>query len=72
MHGKKYREAAEKYNRMNLYDLSDSIKLVKDMAYAKFDETIEVAVRLNLNKSHTVRSTVAQKTPERNLLVMMI
>jgi large subunit ribosomal protein L1 len=59
MRGKKYREAAEKYSRMDIYDLPDSIKLVKDMAFAKFDETVEVAVRLNIGKSHTVRSTVA-------------
>jgi len=59
MHGKKYREAATKYDKMDMYNLPESIKLVKDMAYAKFDETIEVAIRLNLKKSQTVRSTVA-------------
>lgn len=59
MHGKKYKEAASKYSKMDMYELADSINLVKDMAYAKFDETIEVAIRLNISKSHTVRSTVA-------------
>ena len=59
MHGKKYKEAAAKYNKIDVYPLADSIKLVKEMAYAKFDETIEVAVRLNLNKSQSIRSTIA-------------
>ena len=59
MHGKKYKEAAAKYSKENLYVLEESIKLVKDMVYVKFDETIEVAIRLNLKKNQTVRSTIA-------------
>ena len=57
-HGKKYKETLAKYNKDEMYDIEEAIKLVKDMAYAKFDETVEVAVRLSLKKGQTVRNTV--------------
>jgi len=34
------------------------LDLVKELKYAKFDETVEVSINLNLKKSHTVRDTV--------------
>lgn len=71
-HGKKYREAASKVNRETLYTYSDALKLVKEIAFAKFDETIEMSVNLNLKKSHTVRDTVVlphQFSAEKKILV---
>ena len=56
--GKKYRESIKKYNPANTYELSEALALVKSMAYAKFDETVELHVKLNLKKSQTVRDTV--------------
>lgn len=56
--GKKYREALKKYNNNQMYDIGKGIDILKDVAYAKFDETVEVALRLKLKKSHTVRDTV--------------
>jgi large subunit ribosomal protein L1 len=56
--GKKYRETAKKYNPANVYELNEAMGLVKSMAYAKFDETVEVAVKVNLKKSQSVRDTV--------------
>jgi len=56
--GKKYNESAKKYNFSNTYELSEALALVKGMAYAKFDETVDLSVKLNLKKSQSVRDTV--------------
>ena len=56
--GKKYKENAKKYNAENAYELNEALTLVKTMAYAKFDETVEMHVKLNLKKSQSVRDTV--------------
>jgi len=57
-HGKKFKESAKKYNPANTYELTEALTLVKSMAYAKFDETVDLSVKLNLKKSQTVRDTV--------------
>ena len=51
-HGKKYVEAAKAYNKMNLYDKEEAISLVKKLATAKFDETIEAHVRTGCDGRH--------------------
>jgi large subunit ribosomal protein L1 len=56
--GKKYLENAKKYNPSNTYELNEALGLVKTMAYAKFDETVDLSVKVNLKKSQTVRDTV--------------
>jgi large subunit ribosomal protein L1 len=56
--GKKYSESAKKYNAANTYELGEALTLVKSMAYAKFDETVDLSVKLNLKKSQSVRDTV--------------
>jgi large subunit ribosomal protein L1 len=56
--GKKYSESAKKYNPVNTYELGEALTLVKSMAYAKFDETVDLSVKLNLKKSQSVRDTV--------------
>ncbi|MGG1519889.1 50S ribosomal protein L1 [Paenibacillus oryzisoli] len=48
-HGKKYREVAQLVNAETLYDPSEAIELVKKTAPAKFDETVDVAVRLGVD-----------------------
>src|SRR5206468_5225634 len=60
-HGKKYRVAAEKRNPETKYQPRQAIDLVKSAAFAKFDETVEVAVRLGVDPRHAdqvVRGTV--------------
>ncbi len=57
-HGKKYREALKKYDSTQVYDLLKAITLVKELKFAKFDETVEVHVNLKLGKSQSVRDTV--------------
>lgn len=48
-HGKLYREAAVKIDRTNLYTPAEAVKLVKDSAHKKFDETVEVHFRLGVD-----------------------
>jgi len=57
-HGKKYIESVKKYKPANTYELTEALTLVKSMAYAKFDETVDLSVKLNLKKSQSVRDTV--------------
>lgn len=46
---KKYVEAANKIDRTKLYTKEEAIKLVKECSSAKFDETVELVLRLNLD-----------------------
>lgn len=57
-HGKKYLEAAKKIDPTLEHEPVAAASLVKEVKFAKFDETVEVHVRLNLKKSQTVRDTV--------------
>jgi large subunit ribosomal protein L1 len=47
--GKKYRAAVERFDRQHLYSPAEAIDLVKELAPAKFDETVELAVRLGVD-----------------------
>ncbi|WP_018527799.1 50S ribosomal protein L1 [Alkalispirochaeta alkalica] len=70
--GKKYREAIAKIDRARNYPLSEAVSLVKELAFAKFDETIELSLNLNLKKSQTVRDTLVlpnQFTGDKKILV---
>jgi large subunit ribosomal protein L1 len=50
--GKKYQESAKKIDRNTLYDTADAMKLVVDTATAKFDETVELHVKLGVDSRH--------------------
>ncbi|MGP1405417.1 50S ribosomal protein L1 [Filifactor alocis] len=50
--GKKYKAAIEKYDRSNLYNASEALKIVIDVASAKFDETVEAHIRLGVDSRH--------------------
>lgn len=50
--GKKYLEAAKQVDRNVLYEPQEALELVKKIAPAKFDETVEVAVRLGVDPRH--------------------
>lgn len=47
--GKKYVEAVKLYDKNTRYSLADAVELVKKTNLAKFDATVEVAVRLNID-----------------------
>jgi len=50
--GKKHRAAAEKIDPLKQYAPTEGVKLVKDVAYAKFDETVELHIRTGLDPRH--------------------
>jgi large subunit ribosomal protein L1 len=56
--GKKYRESLKKYDAAAVYNINEALALVKSMAYAKFDETVDLSVKVALKKSQSVRDTV--------------
>ena len=71
-HGKKYTDALKKYDPAKSYTVAEACKLVKDIHFAKFDETVELAVSLKLGKNQTVRDTLVfphQFTAEKRVLV---
>ena len=50
--GKRIRAAKDGIDRNKLYGLDDAVKLVKDRAKAKFDETVEIAMNLGVDPRH--------------------
>ena len=48
-HGKNYKAAAAKVESTKLYTPKEAMELAKELAPAKFDETVEVAVRLGVD-----------------------
>lgn len=60
--GKNYQEAVKKYDRTRLYDPLEALQLLKEMASAKFDETVEIHIKLGVDPRHAdqqVRGTVS-------------
>jgi large subunit ribosomal protein L1 len=50
--GKRYKSASASVDRETLYSVEDAVKLVKNGAKAKFDETIEIAMNLGVDPRH--------------------
>ena len=50
--GKKFRAAVAKVDRTKEYPIPDAVVLVKDSSFAKFDETVDVAVNLGVDPRH--------------------
>ena len=50
--GKGYKEAAAKYEKANLYEVEEAMKLAVETSRAKFDETIEVHIKLGVDGRH--------------------
>ncbi len=50
--GKRYKEAESQIDKLNLYEPKEALELVKKIASAKFDESVEVAVKLGVNPKH--------------------
>jgi len=51
-HGKRVLKAREGIDREKLYSLDEAVKMVKDRAKAKFDETVEIAMNLGVDPRH--------------------
>jgi large subunit ribosomal protein L1 len=59
--GKKYRDSVQKVERLKKYNWEEAVQLVLDCAYGKFDESVDLAVRLGVDPRHAdqmVRGTV--------------
>jgi large subunit ribosomal protein L1 len=50
--GKKYRLAAEKVDRNKQYSLDEAVALLKEVSYAKFDGTVDLAINLGVDPRH--------------------
>ncbi|MDR0723280.1 MAG: 50S ribosomal protein L1 [Treponema sp.] len=71
-HGKKYLDKLKKYDPTASYGLKEALDVVKTLATARFDETVDLSVKLNLKKSQSVRDTVVlpyQFRGEKRILV---
>jgi large subunit ribosomal protein L1 len=61
-HGKKYTDKSKLVDRTKQFDVATAVKLLKEVAYAKFDETVSLDIRLGVdprNADQQVRGTVA-------------
>ena len=61
-HGKRLREAYEAIDRETGYGIAEAVRIIKDSATSKFDETVEVAINLDVDPKHAdqmVRGTVS-------------
>lgn len=51
-HGKRFTEALKQVDRTRLYEPREALELLKKLAFAKFDETVEVHIRTGLDPRH--------------------
>jgi len=71
-HGKKYLESVKKYDKAVVVDFPKAAETIKQLGFAKFDETVDLSVKVNLKKSQSVRDTVVlphQFRGEKKILV---
>jgi large subunit ribosomal protein L1 len=52
MPGKKYQDALKKLDREKLYEAQEAVALLKELSFAKFDETIELHIRTGVDPRH--------------------
>lgn len=57
-HGKNYRNSIAKYDSTKHYELQKAVDLIKELKFAKFDETVEAHISLTLGKGQSVRDTL--------------
>lgn len=60
--GKQYQAASDKIDREKSYNLEEAIALAKEAAFAKFDESMDIAIKLGVNPKHAdqmVRGSVS-------------
>lgn len=71
--GKKYLEALKKVDKNKSYTIAEGVALAKQTSYVKFDEAVEIVVRLNIEQKHTIRGSISLphsiETKEKKVLV---
>jgi large subunit ribosomal protein L1 len=74
MRGKRYRAASEKIDKQTVYTSKDALAKVKELASAKFDESVDVHINLGIDPAkgeHAVRgSVVLPYSPDRKVRVV--
>ncbi|MBU1076162.1 MAG: 50S ribosomal protein L1 [Spirochaetes bacterium] len=55
---KKYKASVEKVDREKIYSLEEALKLVKEMPKLKYDESLDIQVRLHMGKGQRIRGVV--------------
>lgn len=71
-HSKRYRNAAASFEPGKSYTIADAVQIIKSVSSAKFDETIDLSVKLNLKKGQTLRDTMVlphQTSSDKKILV---
>lgn len=61
MRGKKYKQMSEKVDKNKIYSIEEAVKLMKEVKTSKFDESVEVHIKTNIDPKKTdqqIRSTV--------------
>ena len=69
---KRYKENLKQINKANKYSIEDAVKLALQIAGAKFKESVDISINLNLKASQRVRGTVVYPNSigkERKVLV---
>ncbi|PKL14867.1 MAG: 50S ribosomal protein L1 [Spirochaetae bacterium HGW-Spirochaetae-6] len=61
--GKRLRKAIEKVEHEKLYEYSEAVGLAISLASAKFDETVDIAARLNIQQKHSIRGSISLPHP---------
>ena len=59
---KNYKTTREKFDRMKLYPINEAVALVQEMKFTKFDESIDLAINLDVDPRHAeenIRVTTA-------------
>jgi large subunit ribosomal protein L1 len=51
--GKNFKQSLEKYDKSNLYTIEEAIKLVKELSWVNFNESVDVAIKLGINTRHS-------------------
>jgi large subunit ribosomal protein L1 len=57
-HGKKYQEAAKKIKTREFYPMEKAVEIMKECTFARFDETVELSMKLNIKAQQSIRDTV--------------
>ena len=52
MVSKNQKEISDKFEKNNSYSLDDAVRMVKELTYAKFDESVDLAINLNVDPRH--------------------
>ena len=56
--GKKYKKSFESLDKNKVYEAKEAIDKIKEVSFVKFDETVELAMNLNLKKGALIRDTI--------------